>query len=155
MSPYVKSVLFGGIWGGLISAVLEIADTMISDLIDILLCLTLPLCGFLAVRHYVQSQGKSVTGGEGVGLGAAAGALGGLLTSAAVTLMILSGIGPSLTEIEAVMPPLEGSAANAINLVLRYIHWILLITLTALGAVLGLVGGAVGWRVFRPSAADA
>jgi len=128
---------------------------MISDLIDILLCLTLPLCGFLAVRHYVQSQGKSVTGGEGVGLGAAAGALGGLLTSAAVTLMILSGIGPSLTEIEAVMPPLEGSAANAINLVLRYIHWILLITLTALGAVLGLVGGAVGWRVFRPSAADA
>ncbi len=153
MSPYVRSAIAGGLQGGVAALVLEVADIVISDFIDILLCFAFMACGFLAARHFAMSQGRAITGGEGVGLGALAGAVGGFLTAAGISIMILSGFGPGQEEINeaiAATGTMEGPAAKAVEFVITYIHVVILVTITAMGSVLGLIGGALGWRVWRP-----
>ena len=157
MTPYVKSALAAGFLGGIIAIALEVADTLYNDFIDVFACAALIGCGVLAVRHFTKAQNRPVTGGEGVGMGALAGACGGLLTAIGVIVIIALDLGSSQSQLAeaSAMTSLEGPAEAAVKAVLNHIEVVLLIALTGIGSVLGLVGGAIGWFFWRrPSAAQ-
>ena len=149
MSPFWKSAIFGGLVGGLVCVVIEIGDAFLSDFIDLLLCLSLPLCGVLAIRHYMRVSAATVSGGLSVGLGAVSGAIAGVLISLTISVLMLTGVEPGVDEVRAYMPEFDDRAGRYIEMVLRYLHWILLLTLAGFGSVLGLAGSALGWSLLR------
>ncbi len=156
MSRYVKSALIGGLQGGFLALMLEIADQLVSDYIDILVCFAFIGCGLLAARFHVRTCGLSLSGGEAVGIGALAGALagalGGFITAAGVSAMMVAGIGPGQSEVMEALTAsgaLDGPGAHVVELVIAYIHVVLAVSLACTGAALGLAGGAMGWRIWR------
>ena len=151
MSSFYRSALLGGLLCGLLAIAIQVADTLINDFIDILNCLVFIGSGILAVRYYHSVTG-AISGGTGVGLGAVAGAICGFLVALTALIIMQAGIGASTADVmEAVESTgaLEGPAGGFVRAVVEYIWVPVFLAMTAVGSVLGLAGGAIGWGIWK------
>jgi hypothetical protein len=162
MQNKLPSILLGGLAVGLITTVLSIfsqpgsGNQAMGMAMGCVVCLAYVGAGLIAVWHYTNTQRLTLPAGEGVLMGLMAGAVAALVGVVLGLLLRAVGILPGPEEVWAqleasgqfddvppeslemsrnVMEMMMGPAGHAIALVL--------------GAVAGLVGGAIGAAMFK------
>lgn len=116
-----------------------------------LCCLGVIAAGLVAVWHYTNTNGVTITGGEGAGMGAAAGAVAAVLTGLLSYALIAAGIlpDPEVVMQEALqnMPEDQRAMAERFGgMGTGPIGWIIN---AVIYAVIGTIGGAIGAAIFK------
>jgi hypothetical protein len=159
MSSRFQSALLAGVAAGVLSSLL--GAVQVPFLTACLSCLIIIGSGALAVWHFTNTYGTTVTPGQGAGMGAIAGAVAavvaGILALLLVALGILPGMGETLREgfqqgAGGLDPDQEEALINFFDSPMG------IFVVTAVSAlfyaVVAAIGGAVGANVFRGETAD-
>jgi hypothetical protein len=149
MTPKQQSILVGGLVTGVLS-------TSYLGLINFACCLGVILGAIVAVWHYTSEQGVTVEAGDGALMGAAAGAIGALV-STILTLAIIQPLGLGLDQVMMdVIRDMDLTAetrkqiemqAEQGNTVSGVAFGVL--SNLVLFSVFGAIGGAIGAAIFR------
>ena len=152
MPSKTMSALVGGLAGGLLVTVITLPQ---NDLLNCLACLMYAGCGLIAVWHYTDTNELTISGGEGVKLGALAGVVGGLVVGILAILFRAIGVLPGAEDIMREME--ESGALDQMGEMADF--WISFIEFTAgpgsiligipIAAVISLAGGAIGAALFK------
>lgn len=156
MESKYASALIGGLAGGLIAALLNLPQNFISWFG----CLAYAGCGLIAVWHYTNTHQLTITGGEGIGLGALAGVAGGLtgglLASLFYQLGLMDPVLPQILEEMENTGTLDQMDPSTADSVISWLElaskWQVLIDVTCsvlFAVVFGLIGGAIGARIWK------
>ncbi len=150
MSDKLTSALIGGLAGGLLGAVLTLFQ---NPVLNGLACLALIVAGMVAVWHYTGEHAVTLTGGQGVGLGALAGAAGGVISGLLGLFFRFVGVLPGpMEQLEesGAMDQMEGGALGFMEFMAGPAGQALgLVIGVVFGVILGLIGGAIGAAVFK------
>ncbi len=127
-------------------------------LAGVLGCLIVLGSALIAVWHYTSTNGLTIPGGEGAGMGALVGLIGALIGGALGYLLISMGVVPdpaelaiqnmrdrgmSREEIEQAQGMMEMFSSPAIGLLIG----------AAIGSIGGAIGGAIGAALFKKGGA--
>ena len=150
MSDKLTSAVIGGLAGGLMGAVLTLFQ---NPLLNGLACLTLVLCGMVAVWHYTGEHAVTLAGKQGVGLGALAGAAGAVVSSLLGLFFRVVGVLPGPREAmeeSGAMEQMEGPGLAIAEFMAGPAGQMLGFVIAVIfGVILGLIGGAIGAAVFK------
>ena len=159
MKSSTTSILIGGLSVAIIGALIAIGSQAagqgpIGILWGCLSCIVMLSSGFIAVWHYTGEHQLTLTGGQGVKLGALAGLVGTLVGWSLQQLLMLMGV--LSTPEEAMDQAMRDSGADmeAMEGMLSFMEMFtnplfgLLVGLV-IGPLLGLAGGAIGAAVFK------
>jgi len=155
MQSYTTSAIIGAIACSLIVALFQVLQIHVNDFFGILICLAFTVSGLVAVWHYVGEYDVTLTGREGVTLGALSGVFTSIVTTGLSFVLRVVNVVPTKEEaIAQTVAELEAAGANeAIEATvgtLEFMYGIggVLVGL-ALAVVLGIVGGAIGRAIWK------
>jgi hypothetical protein len=145
--------------GALAATLALLVSTAISDPTNpmsnigssVVCCLGVIAAGLVAVWHYTSTKGVTITGGEGAGMGAAAGAISAIFVGLLSYALIAAGI---LPDPEVVMQEmLESMPEDQRAMAERFggagtgpLGWLIN---ALIYAVIGTIGGAIGAAIFK------
>ena len=155
MTSKNTSALVGGIAGGLLATVLVLPQI---TALETVACLGYVGCGLLAVWHYTKENTLTIKAGQGVGLGALAGVYGGLIASSLSwffrAMGVLPGAEEAIQQLEEAGALDSGGGDFAVWLIEFSMGIGGVLLAVAMGAVLALIGGAIGAAVFKKGAEE-
>lgn len=153
MSEKNLSVLIGGLAGGLLAILLTIPQ---NQFLGCLACLCYVGCGLVAVWHYTNTNSLTISGGEGAGMGALAGIVGGVVASLLGWLFRLIGLLPGAEEAirqleeSGQLDQMDESTAEFMYQLTEFSTGIGGAVLgVVIALILGVIGGAIGAAVFK------
>ena len=150
MSSKTESILLGG-------AITGVAMTLIS-LVPIvggcIACFGYLIAGVVVVWHYTNTQGLTITGGEGAGMGALGGIVAAIAGSLVSYVLIMLDLAPGmdavldqLTQAGTLTNEQLDAAEGFFDSPLVYLAFFAVGSIV--GALLGAIGGAIGASVFK------
>ena len=154
MPSKTSSAVVGGAAAAILITLLQVLQTSVHDAFGLLACLSYVTCGMIAVWHYTQEYSITLTGRQGVKLGAYSGVFTAIVVTALNYLLIALGVLPSKEEaLDEAMAEVEAAGGAGAEWVAGFIEFMygvggLLLGLF-LGVVLGLVGGAIGRAIWK------
>ena len=157
MSDKLTSAAIGGLVAGLLGALMAIPQNPILSSIS---CLAYMLAGGIAVWHYTNEYEVTLTGRQGVGLGALSGFIGGIAGSILGFFLIAMDILPSQSEqMSEAMEQMEqaggGPGMGMLELMAGPVGMLIGVVIAlVVGTVMGLVGGAIGAAMFKRGSDD-
>lgn len=155
MSSNTRSAIIGGVAGALIGVALQVLQhTANLDFLGYVFCFSFVSCGLVAVWHLTNEEPVTLTGGEGVKLGAFAGVIAGALTAALSWLLTAAGVFPSKEE--ALGEALAEAAAGG-EAAIEFTTWLMdflygiggIVFVLVIATLMGLVGGAIGRAIWK------
>ena len=162
MPPRLTSVLIGGMASALVAILLSVANALsnpgsqnpgLGIIFGLLGCLTMLTSGLIAVWHYTGEHELSLTGGQGVGIGAMAGIAYGVVSVVLSRILIMANVLPGPEDAIRQMEEsgaLDGPGADfAVMMVEFTMGWGAIIFAIIFGVITGLIGGAIGAAIFK------
>ena len=162
MSSKLTSVMIGGLASALIGTLFSATGQManppgeqnpVGIILGILGCLTMFTSGIIAVWHYTGEHSLTLTGGQGVKLGALAGIAYGVIITLLSRILMAINVTPDQNDI---LQQLEESgtldtpgAEIALGMTEFFMGWGGVAFAIVLGAITGLIGGAIGAAIFK------
>ena len=153
MSEKNLSILIGGLAGGLLAVLLSLPQ---NQFLGCLACLSYVGCGLVAVWHYTNTNTLTIAGGEGAGIGALAGVVGGVVSSLLGWFFRMIGLLPGTEE---AIQQLEDSGQldqmdeNTAEMMYQFIEFSTgiggVVISVIIAVILGVIGGAIGAAVFK------
>lgn len=157
MPSKTMSALVGGLAGGLLATVITLPQ---NDILNCLACFMYAGCGLVAVWHYTDTNELTISGGEGVKLGALAGLVGALVAGVLVMLFRAIGVLPGAEDLVRQME--ESGALEQMGEGAEF--WIGFVEFTAgpgailigipIAVIISLAGGAIGAALFKKGPAE-
>ena len=168
MPSKLTSVLIGGLASGLIGTLITIAADVLTNpgsqnpglgiIFGLLGCLTMITSGLIAVWHYTGEHDLTLTGGQGVGIGALAGIAYGVIGTVLTRILMMAGVLPGVDETMQQMEDLgamDGPGAEFTVMWLEFtMGWGGVILAVVFGVITGLIGGAIGAAIFKRGAEE-
>ena len=154
MPSYTTSAIIGGVAGALLAALFQIGQASVSEILGIVACLSYLACGLVAVWHYTNEHSATLTGGQGVKLGAYSGVFAGIVGALLGFLLKALNVLPTKEEALAeAMVEIEAAGGAGEAVATRMIEFMYGVGGIAMGlviaVVLGLVGGAIGRAIWK------
>ncbi len=165
MPSKTQSILIGGLVAAVTGTILQVAGHVsgLSDPLDpqpvlgiifgLLGCMIMLTSGLVAVWHYATENELTLTGGQGVGIGALSGIVYAVVGLALGWLLILMGILPSPQDTLDMMRDAgtfdTPGAEQAESITRMMVTWGGPVFAIVGGILMGLIGGAIGAALFK------
>ena len=162
MPSKLTSVLIGGLASALVGTLLSVAGSLanpananpgLGAILGLLGCLTMVTSGLIAVWHYTGEHELTLTGGQGVGIGALAGIAYGVIVTVLSRILMMAGALPTAEDVIQQMEEtgaMEGPGAEFATMMVEFsMGWGAVVFSIIFGVVTGLIGGAIGAAVFK------
>ncbi len=165
MPSKTQSILIGGLIAAVTATILQVAghlsgasnptDTqpVLNIIFGLLGCMIMLTSGLVAVWHYATENELTLTGGQGVGIGALAGIVYAAAGLALGWLLILIDILPSPQETLDILRDAgtfdAPGAEQAESITQMMMTWGTPVIAVVGGVLMGLIGGAIGAALFK------
>jgi len=165
MPSKIQSLLIGGLLAAVTGVFIAVAgqvsggsdpvnpSPILGGIFTFLGCMAAMTSGFIAVWHYTNENELTLTGGQGVGIGALAGIIYGVGALLLSYLMVSIDVLPSPMEtLERVRESgaFDAPGAEQAESVMQMMYtWGIPIITVVMGVIMGLIGGAIGAAVFK------
>ncbi len=163
MPSKVPSIVVGAAVAVIIGVVTQFVTTgpamgnqVLSGVMGCLACLAYAIAGVVAVYHYTNTHGLTISPGSGAGLGALAAVAGALVAYLIGLLLQTVGVMPSADEMMQMQMELmrdQGMSEEQIEQVGQFAGMsqgpIAIAIAVVVGAILGAIGGAIGAAMFK------
>ena len=165
MPSKTQSILIGGLVAAVTGTIVSVAghvagandpsnpQQVLSLLFTVIGCMVMLTSGLVAVWHYATENELTLTGGQGVGIGALAGIVYAVVGLGLGWLLILLGVLPSPQD---TLDMLRDSgtfdapgAEQAESIARTMVTWGGPVMAVIGGVILGLIGGAIGAALFK------
>ncbi|MCY3594031.1 MAG: hypothetical protein OXH01_02165 [Bacteroidetes bacterium] len=165
MPSKTQSILIGGLIAAVTGTIVSVAaqvsgasdptnpQQVLSLIFGLIGCMVMLTSGLVAVWHYATENELTLTGGQGVGIGALAGIVYAVVGLALGWLLILLGVLPSPQDTMDVMRDTgafdAAGAEQAESITEMMITWGGPVMAVFGGVLMGLIGGAIGAALFK------
>ncbi len=163
MPSKVPSILVGAAVATILGIVVQFVNTgpavgnqVLGGIMGCIACLAYAIAGVIAVYHYTNTHGLTISPGSGAGLGALAGVAGALIGYLIGLLLQTVGVFPSAEELMQMQMEMmrdQGMTEDQIEAVEQFAGFsqgpIAVAIAVVFGAILGAIGGAIGAAMFK------